>query len=425
MTRLARIHALVAACAAASVFTAQQLQASGFGIPELSVLGIGTANALVANPDEPGAIAYNPAAIAFHPQSVWSAAVLFINPNFSVRTATGKHDSEGAEWHALPLINAAVRVDDKWALGISVNAPFGLETRWPAGTFPALAGGAEPRQSRAEILNFSPTVTYAVTDEFSVAAGADIYWARSAAFSSTLTALEGDGSGWGFNLSAMYTKDALSLGLSFHSAATVNMEGYYTALNPRAAELFRLTSGTRGIPPSQSAELDLDLPWRLQLGARYEITEALAAELDWTRTGWSKFQDLTIDLKPGGTLVSDTNDWDDANAYRLGLTYQVRPSTQLRVGYSYDETPQGDDHFTARIPDSDRHLFSIGVAQSLGQGWALEAGYMYVTNEERNYQGRQPYVPGGPTNGTTAYDGKYQAHAHLIGLGISKQFDAF
>jgi long-chain fatty acid transport protein len=167
------------------------------------------------------------------------------------------------------------------------------------------------------------------------------------------------------------------------------------------------------------------LPWRLQLGVRYEITDQLAAEVDWTRTGWSEFTDLTIELKPGGTLVSDLNEWDDANAYRLGVTYQMRPNTQLRLGYSYDETPQGDDHYTARIPDSDRHLFSIGLAQTFGQGWAAEAGYMYVMNEDRDYEGSQPYVPGGPTNGTTAYAGEYEAHAHVIGIGISKQFDAF
>ena len=442
MTRLSRLHTLATACAAASVLTAQQVQASGFAVPELSVLGIGTANALVANPDEPGALAYNPAAIAFHPQSAWSVGALFINPYFSVRTATGKHDSDGAEWHALPLVNAAVRIDDKWALGLSVNSPFGLETRWPLGTFPELSStapvplgpplgtvtlplSAQPTQSKAEILNFTPTVTYGITDEFSVAAGADIYWAKSAEFNSSLTSVKGDGSGWGFNLSAMYVKDALSLGLSFHSAATVSMDGYYTALNPTLVQIYQGTGGMMGIPPSQTASLDLNLPWRLQLGVRYEITDALAAEVDWTRNGWSEFDELSIDLSSGSTLVSDKNGWDDANAYRLGFTYDVREGTQLRFGYSYDETPQGDRYFTPRIPDSDRQLFSLGIAQSLGQGWGLEAGYMYVMNDERNYTGGEAYVPGGPTNGTTAYDGKYEAHAHLLGIGISKQFDAF
>ena len=63
-----------------------------------------------------------------------------------------------------------------------------------------------------------------------------VRWVKSTKFSSTLTSLEGDGSGFGFNLSAMYVKDALSLGVSFHSAATVNLEGFYTALNPTLVE---------------------------------------------------------------------------------------------------------------------------------------------------------------------------------------------
>lgn len=439
------MNALAVACAAAGVLATQQVHASGFAVPELSVLGIGTSNALVANPDEPGAIVYNPAAIAFQKQSVWSAGVLLINPNFSVRTDTGNHDSEGADWHAAPLLNAAVRWDDKWALGLSVSAPFGLETRWPVGTFPELTGtapvqlgpplgevtlplSAQPRQTKAEFVAFTPTVTYAVTDDFAVAAGADIYWVKSAKFSSTLTSLDGDGSGFGFNLSAMYVKDALSLGVSFHSAATVNLEGFYTALNPTLVQIYQGTGGASGIPPDQSGEVDVNLPWRLQLGVRYEITDQLAAEIDWTRNGWSEFEELRIDLKSGSTLVTDKNEWSDANAYRLGVTYQVQPATQLRFGYSYDETPQGDDYYTARIPDSDRHLFSIGVGQSLGQGWEVEAGYMFVLNEERDYRGARPYDPvnaPSTTNGTTAYAGKYEADAHLLGIGVSKRFDAF
>jgi long-chain fatty acid transport protein len=439
MPHAPRLHAIAVAVATATVLTTQQIQASGFAVPELSVLGVGTANALVANPDDPGAIPYNPAAIAFHQQSVWSAGTLLINPNFTVRTDTGKHDSEGAEWHALPLLNAAVHVDDKWALGMSVNAPFGLETRWPVGTFPELTReaplpaplpeltvplSAQPTQSKAEIIDFTPTLTYAINDSLAVAAGANIYWVKSAQFNSTLTQVDGDGSGFGFNVSAMFVQDALSLGLNFHSSATLALEGFYTATNPTLVQIYQGTNGMVGIPPSQSAELDLDLPWRLQLGVRYEITDDIAAEVDWTRTGWSEFQELRIDLKPGGTLVSDRNEWNDANAYRFGVTYQVHPNTQLRFGYSYDETPQGDDYFTPRIPDSDRHLFALGLGQSLGQGWELEAAYMYVMNEERDYTGARPYT-GGATNGTTAYAGDYDAHAHLISLGISKRFDAF
>jgi long-chain fatty acid transport protein len=225
----------------------------------------------------------------------------------------------------------------------------------------------------------------------------------------------------------LYVKDAWSVGINFHSAATVQVNGDYTALNSTLVSLYRASGGMIGTPPSQGAELDLDLPWRLQLGARYKVNPKLAVEVDWTRTGWSQFERIRVtgDLN-GTTLIDDENNWDDANAYRFGLTYQLLDDTQLRFGYSYDETGQGDDYFSARVPDNDRHLFGVGVSHRLADGWQLEAGYMYVMFNERNYRGAQPYSGrGADINGTTAINGKYEAHANLIGLEVSKSFDAF
>ncbi|NBC49832.1 MAG: porin [Gammaproteobacteria bacterium] len=395
---------------------------SGFAVPEISTAGVGMANALVANPRDRGAVPYNPAAMAFHQGSWLSIGSLLIGPSFSVETASGSHDSEGADWLAAPMVQAAIRLDERWWAGLSINAPFGLETRWSTGTFPALAGsaalpGPEPTRSNLEILDFTPTVTYTVSDELAVSAGADIYWVKSAELDSSITALEGDGTGWGFNLSALYVTGPFSAGINFHSSATARVDGTYSALEPTM-----VIAGA--LPPSQTAELDLEIPWRLQLGVRYEFTPALAVEFDWTRNGWSSFDEIKVigDLD-GSTILRDRNEWDDANAYRLGLTYQLQDRTQLRFGYSYDETPQGDGHFSARVPDSDRHLFGVGVGHDLGNGWQVEAGYMYVLFEERNYRSRTPYTLGGEINGTDAIDGDYDAHAHLIGLEISRSFD--
>ena len=170
--------------------------------------------------------------------------------------------------------------------------------------------------------------------------------------------------------------------------------------------------------------MDLDLPWRLQLGVRYEVSDELAVEFDWTRSGWSKFDKLTVKgRRTGEVIFTDTNAWDDANAYRIGMTYQLRPATQLRLGYAYDETGQQDDHFSARVPDNDRHLFGIGVGQDLGQGLSLEAGYMYVKFEDRDYRGSRQYLGlGDDINGSNAIDGDYAASAHLIGIEIRKTF---
>jgi long-chain fatty acid transport protein len=215
----------------------------------------------------------------------------------------------------------------------------------------------------------------------------------------------------------MFRKGAWSLGASYHSAATVAIDGTYTPLNQTLVAIGALV-------PGQTAELDLNLPWRLQLGARYAINPQLAVELDWTRMGWSEFQKIKVDGKvTGQTIFTDVNDWEDADAIRLGLTYDIRPSTQLRLGYSYDETGQPDDHFSARVPDKDRQLFSIGVAQDLGNDFRVEAGYMYVLTEDRDFSGDFPYGGlGSDVNGSTAVAGEYKGDVNLFAIEFSKAF---
>ena len=132
----------VATAVAIALLNASTVRAEGFAVPEMSVAGVGTANALVANPEERGAFIYNPAAMAFHTQSSIAAGILLINPNFSVKTASGKHDSTGADWIGAPMGQLAIRINQQWSAGLGVSAPFGLETKWETGTFPPLTNTA-------------------------------------------------------------------------------------------------------------------------------------------------------------------------------------------------------------------------------------------------------------------------------------------
>lgn len=241
-------------------------QASGFSVPELSTAGLSTANALVANPEEIGAFAYNPAAMGFHDQSSLALGGVFIDINLTVDTASGKHDSNGPQWVVAPIFQVAAKVNDQWWIGLGAGAPFGLETRWSTGTFPLLSGtrtvtipglgttalptGNQPTMSKLQVLDTSPTATYRINDLVSVSAGLDYYWAKEAHLNSSLTDLQGSGSGWGWNLGVMAQKDAWTFGASYHSAATVGVDGTYTPLNQTLVIIGRL-------PPGQPAKLDL------------------------------------------------------------------------------------------------------------------------------------------------------------------------
>jgi len=433
-SRIARsVAAALAVGAIGTLATVGSARAAGFSLPEASTAGIGTANAMVANPRDLGAIPYNAAAMGFHDKSSVALGALMIGPSFSVTTASGSHDSNGADWVGVPMIQAAIKVADRWRVGLGLTAPFGLETRWPYGSFPALSQSAtvrlpapvgrvsiptasHPTNSKLEILDLAPSVAFRVNEDLSLAAGLDIYWAKSAELNSNLGSMSGDGTGVGFNLGLLYRVGALGLGASFHSASTLGLSGNFTPSNTILVALGRL-------PQGQSASLDLDLPWRLQLGARYEFTKELAAEFDWSYTGWSKFQQLVVTGdRTGARISTETNAWKNSGAYRLGLTWQVRPTTQLRLGYAYDETGQGDNNFSARVPDNNRQTFGIGVAQDLGRGFSVEAGYMYVMGEKRNVRSAVPYTSTSGVNGTDALNGQYEMSANLIGIELVMTF---
>ena len=107
----------------------------------------------------------------------------------------------------------------------------------------------------------------------------------------------------------------------------------------------------------------------------------------------------------------------------IGAIYAINAKTNLLLGYSFDQTGQPDEHFSARVPDNERQLFSVGVTHDYG-GWTLEASYMYVMLDDRTINSTTPYVPGVTTdaNGTTAYDGTYESSVNLVGIGLSTKF---
>ncbi|MCG7954641.1 MAG: outer membrane protein transport protein, partial [Candidatus Thiodiazotropha endolucinida] len=167
----------------------------------------------------------------------------------------------------------------------------------------------------------------------------------------------------------------------------------------------------------------LELPWRLQVGARYEATEKLAIEFDYTRTGWNKFDTLEVKNEQyGSNIFTSINDFDNASAYRLGVTYDFTKATQLRIGYTYDETPQKDDYFSPRVPDADRQLYSLGVGHTIDDGWTFDVAYMYVDFDKRTVNSSKAAVAGEELNGTTAVNGTYDSSVHLFGLGVTKTF---
>jgi len=410
MDRPHRNH-LTFLAAAVSLAVSGAASASGFRLPENSIAGLSTSNALVANSTELGALTYNPAGMSFHKKNGAVAGLMDINLDLKVNPQGGTPtDSTGKDNIAVPNGYFMGQLQNGWAWGLGISAPFGLETRWPAGTFPTFNAltvpQLEPEHSKIEVLNFNPNVSKRISPNTSVAFGVDFYNAKSMVFNTQGYAIDGTGEGTGFNLAVLHRAGDWSFGGSYRSQVDVDINGQVS-----------------GAPATTS----ITFPWMLQIGAQYQATKALALEFDVERTGWSKFDKLVIKAPVAGVTINSTNNWSDSNAYRFGGTYQLAPGTQLRFGLALDKTPQGDSYYSARVPDADRKLYSIGIAQDMG-GWSLEAGYMRVEFDDRtvnnpagSYATRLGSGNTDP-NGTDAYNGKYSASVNLYGIGVSTTF---
>src|SRR4051794_8345907 len=92
------------ACAGLVLLASHEAGASGFRVPPLSAAGLGLANALVADAHEPGAIPYNPAAIAFYNQWQVGSTLVLIDNKISVDNAAGRSTSDTTNPAAVPSV---------------------------------------------------------------------------------------------------------------------------------------------------------------------------------------------------------------------------------------------------------------------------------------------------------------------------------
>lgn len=401
-------------------------QASGFRIPESSIAGMSLSNAVVANPDVKGAMIYNPAIMSIQDERrTVTFGLMNVNLDVHVKPENGNEtDSQGDNSISIPDFYYMSKVSKKWAWGLGLHAPFGLETKWPQGTFglfsdlavaidPSIAG-LEPEQSKIEVANLTPNVSYLINQNNSISLGINYYDVRKLIFNTQAAQINGSGDEFGYTLGYLYKRGDWSLGATYRSEVKVTADGSIDIVAGPSAGA------------TANASADIEFPAMLQIGLRNQINQNFALEFDIERTYWSSFNKLEIKHGLSTTPITSTNNWKDGNAYRLAGSYQLNNAWQLRFGYTLDETPQSDDYFTARIPDADRQLFSFGVSYK-PNSWEIEAGIMYIKFDDRTINQTTSYasrIAGGDTdpNGTDAFNGTYESNATVIGVGFTKTF---
>jgi len=421
---------LLGTCITAAVLgTATMSFGAGFKISEQGAKAMGMANAFTAQADDPSALAYNPAGIAYLKGTQFQAGstiILVPQTEFAGTTnisgTTSVTEKAKRDIFVAPTFYATTSLENlPLTFGVGVNSFHPLAKTWnDSSTFRDAAVNFSLKP-----INFQPTAAYRFDSlNLSVAAGVDVTYAQASLQKNAYAApLGGDlasigidatALGYGYNLGVLWKPASnLSLGAAYRSKIKLGFDGESNWLGLTNTAAFPPPYNllpSKGTSVMTSVSADITLPDALSLGVAWKPNDRLTLEFDVERTGWSCFKDLTTTFGAPLTPLTQTlpKNWKDVWAYRLGAQYAVTPKVDLRAGYAFDTSPVPDSTLGPELPDADRHNFSFGTGMHNDFG-SVDVAYMWVHLVDR-------------TVSNALESGRFKSDYQLVAMSVTLKF---
>lgn len=421
-----RHTALRAAIAATLLLAAAAAQSASFALLEQSSSRLGTAFAgSAASAEDATTLFFNPAGLVDLPraQAIANLAAVEITSEFHDRGSTaalgqqlGNLGGDAGDWNWVPSAYASLPLSSQLAVGVGVNAPFGLKLDYDAGWI----GRFQALKSEIKTTNFNPAIAYRFNPSIAVGVGLDYQRieaeltnavnytavvaqglqqlaANNQLNAATIPALiaqnarlegharvRGDDGAWGFNVGATFDFDrATRIGVHYRSAIDYTLTGTARFLAPTAptaigAGIIATAGAAGGALANGPVSVDLKLPASAIVSLRQRFGSKLTLLADAAWTEWSSVQELRVVRASGATLSVTPERWHDVWRFALGGTYEVNPALMLRAGVAYDQTPVPDATRTPRLPDCDRKWLAIGARWQPMQRLSLDAGVVHL-----------------------------------------------
>jgi len=379
-----------------------------------------------------GSLWWNPAAIARSGREVTfsvhglaldstirNAGSSIVYPGGATVPVNGKSlNSDPIESGIVPNFAVAVPVGDRFAVGLSVSAPYNFTTKYSNDSFARY----DALTSELRSANVGLTGAMQVTDWLDVGVGFDAQYVKAKLTSALpnlspllpdgTSTLEGDGWAYGWNAGAQAHFGRLDLGLSYRSALEHELDGDIAIsglLGPIAAGNVT-TSGVASF----------NTPWFATASVRYAVTDKLTLNAQVNRIGWSEFDAIRVAYGTGGDVI--VQDYKDVTTGAVGFDYAASDRLTLRGGVGYDPTPTRDTERTARIPDADRWLFSAGASVKATDKVTVDMGLTYIAFSDSDIHSDRTFYPGTAAATTSQLRGTAEGGGLAASAGIRWAF---
>lgn len=393
--------------------------AAGFQLREQSAAAQGNAFAgATAGAENPSYAFFNAAGLTRQKGLQVNIGGTYIAPEATAKNIRSATPGLGATGEQHNIVHSAIapngtvsyQLDDKTVLGLSLNSPFGMITKYNEDW----AGSAHGVTSRVHTLTFTPMAAHKVTDKLSLGAGFVVEKIRARLTGrsnpnapATSNAVHGETTDIGYSLGAMYEfNDDTRIGIGYRSEMKHKIQGRMEYAN--------------GLPLlNQAINCDLDLPATLSFGAYHKLNDKWEVMAEYQRTYWSSFDRLDFNGKEIAGLHNTVyENWRDTNFYSLGASYQIDNQWKARFGIALDQAAARRAERTPRIPDSDRLWYSFGLGYQYNEKLSFDMAFTYINAKEATVNTVETRNNSGATNVYSDYENSVK----MWGLSLNYKF---
>jgi long-chain fatty acid transport protein len=413
MSKLTRFAVTVIVASSVCVCSVRSVMGLGFRTPDQNAAATGQGEAFVAQADDASAVYYNPAGLT-QLQGTHVAAgayVSFPNIRFSGAFASEKMNSASYTPHFYAASDLGT---EKWRFGVGLNVPFGNSVEYNRnGPFQFLV-----TESSLVVLNIAPTIAYRVNEHLSIGGGVNVYHGDTELkfnylpFFGGRFRFEGDGQAVGGTVGVLWTiNEQHSVGVVYRTPFEIDFKGSAVVKEPPPP--FVLPD-----PGPSSASAEIEFPQSVAVGYAFRPNKKLKLEVDVEWTNWDTLN--TVQLRsPNPFFAGDPRStipfhWEDSFFYEFGAQYELTENWKVRAGYIFSENTVPESTFAPIVPDSDRHVFSVGAGYST-KSFNVDVAYQYSLSEDRTVDSSGVLSPFG-------LNGKWKSDAHAVILSGAWKF---